>query len=316
MVSKMRTKQLQAGLLTVAGLEEIDRSANALQNLPLMFHSLDEVAFVRDRLGPMLEKRFAEKGFVLLFLGDVGWVRYFSKTPIVRPDDLKKVKLFTLPGDTFQVDLMKSLGLNPYPLEPTDLLTGLQTGLVDAITMIPFYAQTGQFYKTTKYMLDLDWAPLVGGCVVVKEAFDALPQATRDSLRASARASGEAMNARNRIENDESIKAMQAGGLQIHKPTPEELGEWRAWIEPIYAKIRGTEVPADLYDGVVDALKEKRARDSALDGALRHALDENLPKPPPEPPKSPEPPKGSTPGERAEAPKCSQLSLEIVTIAG
>ncbi len=263
MVRKMRVKQLQAGLLTAAGLEQIDDSINALQNLPLVFRDLDEVGLVRDRLAPLLKKRFAEKGFVLLFVGDIGFVRYFSKQPVRTPDDLKKTKLFTMPGDVAQVDLMKSLGLNPQPLEPTDILPALQTGLIDCVPMIPFYAQVGQFYKPAPYMLDLEWAPLVGGCVVLKEVYDALPGATHAAVDQIALETGNQVMARNRVESQESIAAMKAGGLNVITPTPQEVAAWRAFLQPVYAQLRGSQVPAELYDVVMETLRQHREKGAA-----------------------------------------------------
>jgi TRAP-type C4-dicarboxylate transport system substrate-binding protein len=257
-VSKMRIKQLQAGLLTASGLGQIDASILALQNLPLVYHDLDEIALVREKLQPEIQKRFEAKGFVLLFIGDIGFVRYFSKQPIRVPDDLKKTKLFTLPGSVEQVDLMKSLGLNPKVLEPTDILPALQTGLVDCVPMIPFYAQIGQFYKPAPYMLELDWAPLVGGCVVLKETYDAYPADLRKFLLESTRETGNQVIARNRIEAEESISAMKAGGLKVITPGPAEIQAWREFVAPQYPKVRGGLVPADLYDTVMETLREHR----------------------------------------------------------
>lgn len=262
-VRKMRVKQLQAGLLTAAGLEQIDDSINALQNLPLVFRDLEEVSLVRDRLAPLLKKRFAEKGFVLLFVGDIGFVRFFSKQPLRTPEDLKKTRLFTQPGDVQQVDLMKSLGLNPQPLEPTDILPALQTGLIDCVPMIPFYAQVGQFYKPAPYMLDLEWAPLVGGCVVLKEVYDALPPATRAAVDQIALETGNQVMARDRVESQESIAAMKAGGLNVIQPTPQELATWRAFLQPVYPRLRGTQVPAELYDAVMETLRLHREQPAA-----------------------------------------------------
>lgn len=265
MVRKMRVKQLQAGLLTATGLAQIDESINALQNLPLVFRNLDEVAAVRERLAPLIQKRFEEKGFALLFLGDIGFVHYFSKAPIHTPEDLKKFKLFTMPGNVQQVDLMKGMGLNPVPLEPTDILPGLQTGLIDCVPMIPFYAQVSQFYKPAPFMLDLEWAPLTGGCVVLKEVFDALPAATRSAVLDIARDTGGQVIARNRVESDESVAAMKAGGLTVITPTAQEVLAWRAFVEPVYPKLRGTQVPADLYDLVLETLRTLREKRETKD---------------------------------------------------
>src|SRR5579864_3571453 len=93
-VRRMRIGQLQASLLSVAGLAEIDRSVTALQYMPMVFRSLDEVDYVRERLRPVLDKRLEEKGFVALFWGDAGWVRMFSKKPAMRPEEVKKLKMF------------------------------------------------------------------------------------------------------------------------------------------------------------------------------------------------------------------------------
>jgi len=258
-VSKMRIKQLQAGLLTATGLGAIDDSILALQNLPLVYRDLDEVALVRDKLAPLIQKRFEAKGFVLLFMGDIGFVRYFSKQPIRIPEDLKKTRMFTLPGDVQQVDLMKSLGLNPQPLEPTDILPALQTGLVDCVPMIPFYAQIGQFYKPAPYMLDLDWAPLVGGCVLLKDVFDSFPPALQKAVTDAARETGGQVMARNRLEGQESIAAMKAGGLKLTTPTAQEVQAWRDFVKPVYPRLRGGVVQAELYDLVMQTLEQHRA---------------------------------------------------------
>jgi TRAP-type C4-dicarboxylate transport system substrate-binding protein len=265
MVRKMRIKQLQAGLLTASGLEQIDESINALQNLPLVFRDLGEVAAVRERLAPLLKQRFEAKGFVLLFLGDIGFVRYFSKQPIRVPEDLKKARLFTMPGNVRQVDLMKSLGLNPQPLEPTDILPALQTGLIDCVPTIPLLAQIDQFYKPAPYMLDLEWAPLVGGCVILKETFDALPATTRSAILEIGRDTGEQVVARNRIESDESVAAMKSGGLTVITPTQKEVQAWRDFVQPVYPKLRGTQVQADLYDIVMETLRARREQKATKD---------------------------------------------------
>jgi TRAP-type transport system periplasmic protein len=259
-VRKMRAEQIQAGVLTVAGLQEIDKSVSALQNLPLLFHSLDEAAHVREELRPVLEKRFEEKGFVMIFLGDVGWVHFFSKEPVTHPDDLKRVKLFTWTGDNQTIDLMKNLGLHPVPLEPTDILTGLQTGLIDAVAMVPFFALATQIYASTPHMLDLNWAPLVGAGVVLKKTWDTFPPGLRDELRSSARKIGAEIIEHQRVENDEAIQAMEKRGLIVHKAPPAIEAEWRAFVEPVYPKLRGLSVPADLYDQVVSSLAEFRGR--------------------------------------------------------
>ena len=95
MVGLMQTGNLDAGLLTAGGIAEIDLSALALQIMPKCFRSLDEVDYVGEKLRPQLEARLLAKGYVVLFWSDSGWVQLFSKTPVLHPNDLRKLKVFS-----------------------------------------------------------------------------------------------------------------------------------------------------------------------------------------------------------------------------
>ncbi len=259
MVRRMRAGQLQAALISVSGLREIDPSVTALQNLPMVFDDLDEAAAVRDALLPRLEKKLADKGFVSLFFGDVGWVRFFTKDPVRTPDDMKRVKFFTWSGSTDQADFMKSMGWNPVLLETADILPGLQTGLIDGAPVVPYFALKGQFFGVAKHMLEIDWAPLVGALVVTTKAWDELPAPLREHCRAVAATTGAKITEDSRRENDEATEAMKKRGLVVQPMTPELKRAWRSFLEPIWPKLRGLDVPADLFDEVIRLLAERRA---------------------------------------------------------
>jgi TRAP-type C4-dicarboxylate transport system substrate-binding protein len=259
MVRKMRFGQLQAAALTAVGLGDIDRSVSALQVMPMIFRSWEEMDYVLDKLTPQLEKKFEDKGFVVLFWTYAGWVRFFSKEPAARPEDFKRMKLFAWAGGTAEQDLMKSLGYHPVPLETADILPGLQTGLINAVPTIPVFANAAQFYSQAPHMLDLNWAPIVGGAVVSRKAWDKLPPATQAALRKAALEAGLRMKQRSEKENAEAVEAMKKRGLKVNPATPEIEREWRQIAESIYPTIRGKLVPADMFDEVRRLLREFRA---------------------------------------------------------
>lgn len=259
MVRRMRVGQLHAAMLTVAGLSDIDVAVTALQNMPMMFRSLDEVDYIGEELRPKLEQRLLEKGFVMLFWADVGWVRFFSRRPIERPADLKKLKLFVWAGDAHTVDLWKSGGYSPVPLETSDALAGLQTGLIDAMPNVPLVALAGQFYIPASHMLELNWAPLVGGTVISRKQWDTIPKDTQQALLAAAQHTGERMRATNRSESNQAVDTMKKRGLTVHPVTPDIEAEWRRAAEEVYPQIRGKLVPAEWFDEVQGLLKEYRA---------------------------------------------------------
>ena len=144
-VRRMRVGQLQAALLTVSGISEIDPAVGALQKMPLVYRSLDEAAYVREKLAPELNRRLADKGFVVLFWTDGGWVRLFSREQGILPQDFKKMKIFVTAGDVDLSELYKSAGFNPVLLEWSDALISLQTGMLDALPTVPLHALTDQF---------------------------------------------------------------------------------------------------------------------------------------------------------------------------
>ena len=258
MVRRMRVGQLNAALLSVVGLNEIDDSVTALQKMPLVFRSWAEVDYVREQLRPAVEKRFLEKGFVVLYWGDAGWVRFFSKEPVAHPSELRRLKLFAWAGDSAQADIMKSMGYHPVVLEVADILPGLQTGMVSAVPSTPFWALTLQFYTQANHMLDLNWAPLVGAVVVTRKAWDSMTPAGQAALREAGEQAGAELRALSRREDEQAVQAMVKRGLQVQSVTPQIEAEWRQVAAQFYPLIRGRLVPAEQFDEVLRLLAQYR----------------------------------------------------------
>ena len=259
MVRRMRIGQLQASLLSVVGLRDIEPSIAALQNLPLAFRSWEELDYVREKMRPGMEKKFLEKGYVVLAWGDAGWVRFFSKQAAFSPDDFKKMKFFAWGAEAEQQEIMKSLGYTPVPLEPTDILPSIQTGMITVVPSTPYFALASQIYSTAPHMLEINWAPIVGAFVITKKSWDEMSPETQKVLRAASDTAGSVIRAQARKEVEEAVDAMKKRGLQVNKPNPEQLKEWRALSESLYPRIRGKMVPAETFDEVFAHLRTYRA---------------------------------------------------------
>src|SRR4029077_6700341 len=109
----------------------------------------------------------------------------------------------------------------------------LQTGLIDAVPTPPFYALAGQFYLPAPYMLQMNYAPLVGGLVITRKAWDAIPAATRDVMRRSSEEAGRKISQQVHQEMQEAITAMQKRGLKVTQLTPSAEADWRALFDGI-----------------------------------------------------------------------------------
>lgn len=259
MVRRMRIGQLQGGLLSVVGLREIEPSIAALQNMPLMFRNWEEVDYVREKMRPAMEKKFLDKGFVVLAWGDAGWVRFFSKEPAVRPDDFKKMKFFAWGSEVEQQEIMKSLGYTPVPLETGDILPAIQTGMINAVPSTPYFALATQIYATASNMLELNWAPIVGALIITKKAWDELTPEGQAAVREAGAKAGVQLRAKARQEVDDAVDAMKKRGLKVNKPNAEQMQEWNRLADNLYPRVRGKMVPADTFDEVVGHLKAFRA---------------------------------------------------------
>ncbi|MFM1908148.1 MAG: hypothetical protein RLZZ591_1825 [Pseudomonadota bacterium] len=259
MARRMRIGQLQGALLSVVGLREIEPSIAALQVMPLLFQNWEEVDYVREKMRPAMEKKFLDKGFVVLAWGDAGWVRFFSKEAAVRPDDYKRMKFFAWGAEPDQQAIMKSLGYTPVPLETTDILPAIQTGMINVVPSTPYFALATQVYTTAQHMLEINWAPIVGALVVTQKAWDEMSPQAQQSVRAASEKAGVQIRAKARKEVDEAVDAMKKRGLTVHQPNAEQMKEWNALAEKLYPRIRGSMVPADTFDDVMGHLKTYRA---------------------------------------------------------
>jgi TRAP-type C4-dicarboxylate transport system substrate-binding protein len=259
LVRRMRIGQLQGALISVVGLREIESSAAALQNLPLLFKSWEEVDYVREKMRASLEKKFFDKGFVVLAWGDSGWVRFFSKEPAFRPADYLKMKFFAWGAESEQQEIMKSLGYTPVPLETSDILPAIQTGMISVVPSTPYFALASQIYNTAPNMLEINWAPIVGALVITRKAWDDMGDSAQQVVRSAGEKAGLEMRTKARQEVDDAVAAMKQRGLVVNKPNAEQLKEWSALADKLYPRIRGHMVPAETFDEVFMHLKAFRA---------------------------------------------------------
>jgi TRAP-type C4-dicarboxylate transport system substrate-binding protein len=196
---------------------------------------------------------------VVLSWGDAGWVRFFSKEPAARPDDYKKMKFFAWGAEADQQAIMKSLGYTPVPLEPTDILPAIQTGMISVVPSTPYFALATQIYNTAPHMLEINWAPIVGALVVTQKTWSDMSPELQTALRSASEKAGVVIRAQARKEVDEAVDAMKKRGLKVTTPTPAQLQEWNALADSLYPRIRGTMVPAETFDEVMQHLKTYRS---------------------------------------------------------
>lgn len=257
-VRRMRIGQIQASMLTVNGLLEIDDSVVALQLMPLIFRNWDEYDHVRDKIAGDLEKKFNDKGYHVLMWGEAGWVQFFSNKKRVTPEDFKDAKIFTLTGTKDQASIMKSIDYTPVVLSLADIAPSVQTGMVDVVPVAPMWALAGQFYSDVPHMLRMNWVPVMGATLIRMQTWKKMKPEARQAMSEAAVEAAKTLRAHREGLDQRAIDEMKERGLIVHEMTPELEKQWQAFIQPIWPKIRGSLVPADMFDRVQNILAEYR----------------------------------------------------------
>lgn len=258
-VRKMRLGQLHAAALTATGLGEIDDGFSVF-GMPRFYASYEELFHVTRAIEPMLARRLDEKGFVFLAWGHAGWVNLFTKQPVNTPADLQKMKLFAWAGDNEMVQWWKSHGYQPVPLASTDIMTGLTTGMIEALPTTPLAALTLQWYRPTPYMLDLGVAPFVGAIVISKKSWAGLSPEDQKVLRDAARRLEQRLQQAIPAQDRKAVEEMARRGLKVTRPEGAQLEAWNRAAAEFSASLRQTVVPPEVFDAALKARDAYRAQ--------------------------------------------------------
>jgi TRAP-type transport system periplasmic protein len=265
-IRKIRIGQLHAGAITVASLSDIDDYFSVFQ-IPLFFDSWDELNYVLDDVTPLLKQRLEDKGFVLLTWGHVGWVYFFTKTPVTTINDLRKLKMFTWAGNERMVQWYKRNGFSPQAVALPDALQGLRTGLIETMLAPPLYALSLQVYKEAPNMIDIGLAPLVGAVVVSKRTWDRVDPKYRDKLLAAAEKVGGELRTKVPSMDNFAITTMKGAGMKVLEiRNGPNSAEWLATAKKFADEQRGDMVPPEIFDRAIKKRDEFRAKNASQPG--------------------------------------------------
>lgn len=256
-VRKLRIGQLNAATLDNFGMSEISADSLAL-SVPMTFRSNEEYLYVREQMRPSIEAALDERGFKVLTWSDIGWAYFFSRSAVVHPDDLKTLRLGTLGNQTTIVDAWRAAGFRPVATTYPELLTALQSKLVEAIITVPAGALAFQWYRAAPHMTDLPIAPVPGALLITNDAWNKIPADLRPRFLEAANRIGAAAEADLPGLERDAIDAMKARGLTIHAVPAPALTAWEERAGVGADAIVGSTVPAAAYAEVERLLKEYR----------------------------------------------------------
>ena len=255
---KIKIGQLHGGAFTSGGLAQIDTSIQSL-GLPMMFASLDEVDYVRQRIDPVLMTQMESNGFVILGITEGGFARILSKQPMQDLESLRNGKVWVPEGDKIGQIVFRALGITPISLPISDVFTGLQTGLIDTVAVNPTSAIALQWHTSTSYMTEVPITYLIGILAVQKKAFSKFSAADQAIIREEMDRVFKRMDKINRIDNQAAKAALQQQGITFVIPNPGETERWkRLSDQSIVEMVESGVIPREIVGQIRDHLQSFR----------------------------------------------------------
>jgi TRAP-type C4-dicarboxylate transport system substrate-binding protein len=259
MIRKMKLGTLGGAVLTNIGLTKIDPDAFVLST-PFLFQSEREMEYVMEQLIPVFEKQIQEKGFKAIIWTMSGWVNFFSKNPVLYPQDLKKQKLAISTGEPAMEQAWKKSGYYVVPCELKDLMMALESGMVDAFYLPPLLAGSGQYFPLAPHMCSLKIAPLVGGMVIMDKIWERIPEEFKQAMMNVVKKHSDKLALETDALGKKALESMKKNGLIIHEAPADSLPKWKEAAVNGMDELLGKVFSKEIYEKLQQILQEYRKK--------------------------------------------------------
>jgi len=239
---KIRIGQLHGGALSGGGLASIYPDSQ-VYSLPLLFRSHEEVDYVRSRMDPFIIDKLYEQGYVSFGLSEGGFAYLMSQYPLDNIDELKKLKVWSPEGDPISRAAFEAIGISPVSLPLTDVLTGLQTGLIDTVAASPIGAIALQWHTKVSYLNQTPLMYLFGTLIVDRKNFERLSKQDQQTVREVMSGVFKRLDKINREDNQEAYQALKQQGIKFVSIDAASESQWTSAVKQATDKL--------IRDGVV-----------------------------------------------------------------
>jgi TRAP-type transport system periplasmic protein len=260
---KMQISQLHGGGFTMAGIGQVVPDFRVL-GIPFLFRSYDEVDWVMQGLRPQFSSAFADKGLELIAMTEVGFIYSMSTAPISTLEQLKKSKSWAPEGDPISATFLRTLGITPIPLSIPDVLTSLQTGMIDTVYNSLYGSIVLQWFTKAKYISDTPFGYAYGALLLDRKKFAQLPPEYAALIKESAERHFSLLIEDTRRSNEEARQVLERNNVVFTVPDPQEIQQLCAKRDETVRLMRNKGFSSTIYDVTMKLLNEFRAGNATL----------------------------------------------------
>jgi len=256
-VRKIRIGQLNAAGFTGVGIGEIAPEIRVL-DAPFLFENSDEIDHIYKKFDKEFRKIFEDKNFILLGWSEVGQVYIFSKDEVKTMEEISKLKMWIWEGDPVAQTTFEEMKIKPIPLSITDVMTSLQTGMINAVYATPTTIIPLQWYNKMKFAIDIPITNSSGAILLSKKTFDALSKEDKDLLLNLSDKHFKNLNKIARENDIKSIKTLKSKNIVFTKISQEEKNKFIYAGKYAREKLAGKIFPQELLKKIEKELENIR----------------------------------------------------------
>lgn len=254
---KMRIGQLQGAAFMGQGVRLVCPDATVLQ-LPLMFRTEKELAQSMSDLAPDLQAAARKNQIEILGWTRLGFAYVYSKKAVAGLADARQAKPWLLPEDTFTEALFQAGSVSGVRVDVSDVLTGLQSGLLDTVYSPPLVMIAMQWHTRVAYKLDVPMAASLGAVVVTAEAWNKVSEADRAKIEAICLKRIDELNTTVFKQNEEA-DAVMAKQVKVLQATEVSVAEFTKANETVAHQMSGKSFSVAIEKKLQESLARQRA---------------------------------------------------------
>ena len=259
MLRKMRVGQLHGGGFTMTGVS-LQIPDFRVMGIPFLFESYDEVDYVRKGLMPEFIKQFREKGLEFIAMTEVGFIYAMSTKPVNNYAMFKATKNWSPTGDPISEVLMKSLGITPISLTIPDVLSSLQSGLIETVYNSYYGSIIMQWFTKAHYIVDFPYGYAYGVFAVSSKKFNKLPQSHKDAIHRAGDKYFPILLEETRRSNEESKVVLQQRGNEFLTLDDETISILKEKRDQSMEKMIPDAVSSEMYQLTTELINEYRSK--------------------------------------------------------
>lgn len=223
---KMRIGQLHGGVFIAGSFAHVVPDLQ-IYTLPLLFSTYEEVDAVRSQTDPTLIAGLSDNGYHAFGFIEGGFAYIYSTKKASTFSELEGSKAWLPESDPVGRVLVEEALLSPVPLGLADVLTGLQTGLVDVVSGPPVAAVALQWFTKVKYAIEYP-VLYTYGCMAISDR--AWSKLTADDQKLVDEVLGRmtrTLDARAREDNEGARRALEKQGVVTLTPPADTERQWQ-----------------------------------------------------------------------------------------